>query len=46
MANSLADIKRIFGEAVEISSPTERAAYLDQACGGDARLRAEVESLL
>jgi serine/threonine-protein kinase len=46
MADSLAEVKSIFGEAVEIRSPAERAAYLDQACGGDSRLRAEVESLL
>src|SRR6185436_14315944 len=26
--------------------PADRAAYLDRACGGDAALRAEIESLL
>jgi serine/threonine protein kinase/Flp pilus assembly protein TadD len=46
MADSLADVKSIFGDALELRSPAERAAYLDQACGGDPRLRAEVESLL
>jgi WD40 repeat protein/serine/threonine protein kinase len=46
MADSLADVKSIFGEAVEIRSPAEREAYLEQACGDNSRLRAEVESLL
>jgi serine/threonine protein kinase len=46
MAASVADIKSIFGKALELSSAGERAAYLDEACHGDARLRAEVESLL
>src|SRR5262249_1959974 len=36
----------IFGKALEIPSTAERQAYLDQACGGDLGLRAEVESLL
>jgi len=36
----------IFLEALERSSPQERAAYLDRACGGDASLRAAVEALL
>ena len=40
------DLKLIFGQAVEIESPTERAAYLDEACGRDSPLRSEVERLL
>ena len=36
----------IFGEALRLTNPTERAAYLDQACAGDLVLRQEVESLL
>src|SRR4051812_49934936 len=36
----------IFAEALERSTPGERAAYLDQACGGDAALRRRVETLL
>jgi WD40 repeat protein/serine/threonine protein kinase len=36
----------IFGRALEIESPAGRAAYLDEACGPDAGLRAEVEGLL
>ena len=41
-----ADLKTIFCEAREISSPEERTAYVDQACAGNAQLRAEVEELL
>ncbi len=40
------DVKSIFGQAMEIASPTARAAYLDQACGADADLRAEIETLI
>ena len=40
------DVKSIFGRAMEIASPTSRAAYLDEACGTDAGLRAEVEALI
>jgi WD40 repeat protein/serine/threonine protein kinase len=46
MAASVADIKSIFGKALELRLATERAAYLEQACQGDSGLRAEVESLL
>jgi serine/threonine protein kinase len=46
MGVSMADIKSIFGHAMALSSPQERAAYLQQACGGDLVLRAEIESLL
>jgi serine/threonine protein kinase/tetratricopeptide (TPR) repeat protein len=46
MAVSVADLKSIFGKAVELSSASARAAYLEEACHGDSRLRAEVESLL
>jgi serine/threonine protein kinase/Tfp pilus assembly protein PilF len=46
MAASVTDLKSIFGKALELSSDSERAAYLDRACQGDAGLRAEVESLL
>ena len=35
----------IFEDAIE-RAPAERGAYIAQACGGDAGLRAEVESLL
>jgi serine/threonine protein kinase len=40
------DVQSIFGRALEIESAAERAAYLDQACGPDDGLRAEVEGLL
>ena len=36
----------LLGEAVEHSSPEERAAFLDKACAGDAGRRARVEELL
>src|SRR5215470_15328433 len=36
----------IFAAALEKSTPAERAAYLDEACGGDAGLRQRVEALL
>src|SRR4051812_41720863 len=36
----------IFTEALLRSSPRERSAYLDEACGGDAALRQEVQGLL
>ena len=46
MGTEFPDVKSIFGRAIEISSPADRAAYLDHACGNDRRLREEVESLL
>src|SRR5262245_30879515 len=36
----------IFLAAVEKKTPAERAAYLEEACGTDAALRAQVEGLL
>src|SRR3954447_22317731 len=39
-------LKRIFGEALVRQEGPERAAYLDEACRGDAGLRAQVETLL
>jgi eukaryotic-like serine/threonine-protein kinase len=36
----------IFFAALEIRSPEERAAYLDDACGNDGELRRRVERLL
>ncbi len=38
-------VNRICREALELA-PAERASYLAEACGGDAALRREVESLL
>ncbi len=38
--------RTIFLEALDRSSPGERAVFLDQACGGDTDLRQKVEALL
>lgn len=38
--------RTIFLAAVEITDSGQRAAYLEQACGADPNLRAQVESLL
>jgi len=35
----------VFTEAIKVSR-RQRAAFLDQACGGDQELRRKVESLL
>ena len=40
------DAQLIFGEALSLSVPAEREAFLDQACAGNQALRQEVESLL
>ncbi len=39
-------IDAIFCEAIEIASPTERDAYLQQACGCDPERRRQVDRLL
>src|SRR6516162_6665486 len=39
-------IMSLLGEAVEHSSPEERAAFLDKACAGDTGRRARVDELL
>src|SRR5437867_700516 len=36
----------IFLKALDIHTPEGRRVYLDEACGGDADLRAQVEGLL
>jgi serine/threonine protein kinase/WD40 repeat protein len=46
MSAAGADVKSIFGQAMALSSPEERAAFLQQACAGNPELRAEIESLL
>src|SRR4051794_35545408 len=46
MGAKLPSVETVFGEAMEIASPAERAAFLDRACGGVAALRRHVESLL
>ena len=40
------DVKSIFGKALELATPAERTAYLEQACVDDDALRGEVEGLL
>src|SRR4051812_26137124 len=40
------DEEHVFSEALSRRMPAERAAFLDQACGGDPYLRGAVESLL
>ena len=46
MSATPVDKEQIFNRAAEIADPAERAAFLDSACGGDVRLRAEIEGLL
>ncbi len=41
-----ADLEAIFSTAVELDSPEQRRAYLDEACAGHPELRPEVERLL
>jgi WD40 repeat protein/serine/threonine protein kinase len=36
----------LFWSALAITSPAERACYLDQACGGDRQLRGQLDELL
>jgi len=40
------DLISVFSEALELSDPAVRAAYLDRACEGKAELRQRVEALL
>jgi WD40 repeat protein/tRNA A-37 threonylcarbamoyl transferase component Bud32 len=40
------DAERIFHEAVDITDPEQRAAFLDRVCAGDDQLRSQVEALL
>ena len=40
------DKDEIFNAAAELSDPVERAAFLADACGDDAQLRAEIDDLL
>lgn len=46
MAAEFLRIKDIFLAAVDMAAPDERAAYLREACGGDAELRRQVDELL
>ncbi|MCI0684005.1 MAG: serine/threonine-protein kinase [Gemmataceae bacterium] len=40
------EANEVFLKALEASSPDERGAYLEQRCGGNAELRAQVQALL
>jgi len=44
--NDVPDVRSIFLDALEKPTDSERTAYLDQACAGDAAVRAKVEALL
>ena len=46
MTSSAPQMKTLFRQALDIDSPPDRAAFLEQACAGDSALRASVESLL
>ena len=46
MADAKPAIDSIFCEALDRKSPEELARYLDEACGSDSALRAQVEELL
>ncbi|MBI1917139.1 MAG: serine/threonine protein kinase [Planctomycetes bacterium] len=46
MPADLKRVKEIFLAAVEKADPQERAAFLREACGGEAALRQQVEGLL
>src|SRR5262249_32535253 len=39
-------MKTVFGQALDIEEPSDRLAFLDDACQGDAALRAGVEEML
>ena len=46
MKNEESKIELIFFQAIEIGSPEEREAFLDEACGGDDKIRRRVQRLL
>jgi eukaryotic-like serine/threonine-protein kinase len=46
MTNAEHHLMTLFAEALEFTSPPERAAYLDRACGNDQALRQHLEALL
>ncbi|MDH3598222.1 MAG: protein kinase [Candidatus Tectomicrobia bacterium] len=39
-------LEDIFGNAIALTSPRARSAYLDEVCRDDSKLRADIESLL
>ncbi len=46
MSETNPGLMTLFAEALKLTNPTERSAYLDGACAGDAALRRQVEKLL
>src|SRR5947209_2178297 len=46
MSASNPNTESLFAAALAMESPEERANYLDQACGADQQLKAQVEELL
>ena len=46
MPSATHDAESIFWAALNIPSPQERARHLDQACGSDQALRAQVEAMV
>ena len=44
VAEAIPGVPEIFGQALEIESLEERLEFLDQACSGDARRRADDRS--
>ncbi len=46
MSKEVPGIDSIFCAAIELGSAADRASYLDQACGGDVKLRRRLEILL
>src|SRR5437667_10301954 len=46
MSRELPDTEAVFERAIELESPEDRAAFLDQACGNDPELRGKLEKLV
>jgi serine/threonine protein kinase len=46
MSDSLRGADSVFAQAIEITSPQERAAFVEQACAGAPEQRREVEKLV
>ena len=46
MSSASPNATSVFRRALDIESPTERAIYLDKACGSDVSLRTRVDELL
>src|SRR4029079_1184877 len=46
MPDSISSLKSIFGGALDIASPAERARYLDQVCQHNEAIRTEIEDLI